>query len=435
MILIYTKHSTTRLQYVFQLIFNQLLGLSFEITHDLKTFQNSPLPKFTYTAHPIQNTLFFKVTGLLFEKQISRQVFDVKKHHHLPAFYFHNDDRAVLPFDIFALIFYLVSRYEEYTTTEKDEHGRFSAKQSLAYQYGFLHQPLVNEWVIELKYILKRYFPQLEFREPTYQFTPTYDIDYAWSYLNKGFLRTIGAYSKSILKGGKDLKQRLSVQLGKEEDPYFTFDYLDELHTRYELQPLYFFLVGQFGKYDKNISIQNQAFQKLIQQTAEQYEVGIHPSYQSNTDFKILKKELRSLELVTRNLIESSRQHFLKLEFPKTYQNLIKLGVKSDYSMGYASDVGFRASIAQPFYWFDLSKNETTDLWIVPFQLMDVTLKNYLKLSPEQAIIKAKQIIENTKAVNGHLITLFHNNSFCEQEGWEGWKAVYEQILEMGRID
>ena len=60
---------------------------------------------------------------------------------------------------------------------------------------------------------------------------------------------------------------------------------------------------------------------------------------------------------------------------------------------------------------------------------MEVTLKNYLKLPPEKAIEVTNTIIENTKSVDGHLITLFHNNSFCGQEGWENWREVYESIL------
>ena len=64
---------------------------------------------------------------------------------------------------------------------------------------------------------------------------------------------------------------------------------------------------------------------------------------------------------------------------------------------------------------------------------MDVTLKDYLKLSAEEAIEATNLVIENTKKVDGQLMTLFHNNSLCEQEGWEGWREVYESILEKAR--
>ena len=125
-----------------------------------------------------------------------------------------------------------------------------------------------------------------------------------------------------------------------------------------------------------------------------------------------------------------SRQHFLKLETPKTYQNLIKAGIKEDYTMGYATEIGFRASIASPYFWYDLENEKATNLLITPFQVMDVTLKNYLKLSPEKALEEIQTLIQNTKAVNGTFSTLWHNSSFDDKE-WKGWREMY---LEMIRI-
>ncbi len=124
--------------------------------------------------------------------------------------------------------------------------------------------------------------------------------------------------------------------------------------------------------------------------------------------------------------IKISRQHYLKLEFPTTYQRLLQIGIEADYTMGYAEQVGFRASIATPFFWFDLSKNEATRLRVFPFQVMDITLKNYLQLQPEEAIALTRELFEATKSVNGHFISLWHNNSLCEQEGWQGWRKVME---------
>ena len=125
-----------------------------------------------------------------------------------------------------------------------------------------------------------------------------------------------------------------------------------------------------------------------------------------------------------------SRQHFLKLTFPNTYRHLIQVGIQSDYTMGYADNIGFRAGIATPFYWYDLENEAMTNLKIYPFQVMEVTLKEYLKLSPEEAIVYVKPLIEATKAVGGTFTTLWHNSTLSETEGYEGWRRVYEAILE-----
>ena len=67
---------------------------------------------------------------------------------------------------------------------------------------------------------------------------------------------------------------------------------------------------------------------------------------------------------------------------------------------------------------------------IYPFQVMEVTLKEYLKLSPEAAKIHIQQLIATTKSVNGVFCSLWHNSSFSELEGWNDWENVYVDMLE-----
>ena len=71
-------------------------------------------------------------------------------------------------------------------------------------------------------------------------------------------------------------------------------------------------------------------------------------------DIEILKKEKMRLENIINTPVTFSRQHFLRLSIPETYQNLIDLDIEEDYTMGYAKYAGFRASTCTPFYFFDL---------------------------------------------------------------------------------
>jgi hypothetical protein len=98
--------------------------------------------------------------------------------------------------------------------------------------------------------------------------------------------------------------------------------------------------------------------------------------------------------------------------------------------MGFSDDVGFRAGTSQSFFWFDLSKNESTQLKIFPFAAMDVTLKNYLKLSPEAAIETLENLKNEVQKVNGTFTTLWHNSSLSESDDWKNWRNVYEKIVE-----
>jgi hypothetical protein len=54
---------------------------------------------------------------------------------------------------------------------------------------------------------------------------------------------------------------------------------------------------------------------------------------------------------------------------PETFRHLLDTGIQEDFSMGYGSINGFRASVASPFYWYDLEKEQTTYLLLYPFLL------------------------------------------------------------------
>jgi hypothetical protein len=60
---------------------------------------------------------------------------------------------------------------------------------------------------------------------------------------------------------------------------------------------------------------------------------------------------------------------------------------------------------------------------------MDVTLKNYKKLSVEESKREIQNMINVTKSYGGDFYSIWHNNSLCEEDDWEGWREVYEFLL------
>ena len=125
-----------------------------------------------------------------------------------------------------------------------------------------------------------------------------------------------------------------------------------------------------------------------------------------------------------------SRQHFLKLTLPETYRNLIDLDITDDYTMGYASQVGFRASICTPFNFYDLDMELETKLKVHSFAFMEGTLKYHMKVGPEEAMQKIKPLIDDVKSVNGVFMSLWHNDTLNNQKLWAGWRAVYINMVE-----
>ncbi len=132
--------------------------------------------------------------------------------------------------------------------------------------------------------------------------------------------------------------------------------------------------------------------------------------------------------------IVKSRQHFLRLSLPETYQNLADLDITDDFTLGYAQQPGFRAGIANSFLFYDLDHDMPTNLRIHPFTVMDGTLRDYMLLTPQQATEQIKSLIRTVKSVDGTFISLWHNESLSDQKRWTGWKDVYLQLVQEATI-
>src|SRR5688572_23143306 len=225
MLLIYTKASSPRLTYTFDFIFREIIGIDYKLTHNQNEFALSQLPKFSYGEAPVRNEIFIFSSGLLFEKGLREQDISVFDWENSKAF-FATHHKYEFPFDPFAASFYLVSRYEEYLPHLRDSHDRFDTTESLAYQKNFLGKPLVNIYAYMIRDLLVSRYPYLKFPERKYRYISTIDIDNAWAFLQKGFMRTAGAYARSLVKLDiDDLTERTKVLTRLSKDPYDTYDY------------------------------------------------------------------------------------------------------------------------------------------------------------------------------------------------------------------
>jgi len=431
MLVIYTPQVTNRIRYVFDLFFKEQMQLPYRLTSSMDEFRVADGAKVVYDSRPQEGCLCFGAVYLLFQRGVSKQDLTVTEYDYLKIFFQVEGDEFALPFDPFAAAFYLVSRYEEYLPHANDKYDRFPPEESFAYRNNFLHIPVVNHYMRLVQLKIQEHYPDLKFNTGKFRFKPTFDIDSAFNYRGKGPFRNFGGLMRSILQVDfGEAGDRIKVLMGRKQDPYDTYDYLIDLHEKNDYKPVFFFLLGDYGEYDKSISVNVNEFQSLIKSIADKAEVGIHPSYASNSDTKRLRQEIGRMNRILKREVRISRQHFLKLKFPNTYQNLIDQDIEEDYTIGYAALPGFRASICSSFYFYDLTRENKTLLKLYPFAFMDATLNYYLKLKPHEALEAVKPLIDEVKEANGLLISLWHNNSFSEEEEWVGWRHMYEQMLE-----
>ena len=429
MLLIYSPSSSSRLRYILDVIFQDFLGIEYDFTKDSDKFLFHSGPKLNYSEAAFGNELFIYSTRLLFEKGIRDQQISVIDWQDTKAF-FATHPKYHLPFDIFAASFYLLTRYEEYLPHRRDVHGRFDVRDSLAFQKGFLHKPVVDIYTLKLKELILSAYPEIKFPQRSFRFLSTIDIDNAWAYKEKGLLRTVGALLRSLVKFEfKELNERVMVLLSIKKDPFDTYDHLHSIQQRFGFKSIYFFLLGDYGENDKNVSTSRKKFQALINSIADYNPVGIHPSYASNTLTSRIKLEQSRLQKIIKSNVSKSRQHFLKLEFPETYRNLIDCDITDDYTMGFAAEPGFRAGTSNTFRYYDLEMERMTPLRIHPFVVMDATLNFYKKIDASESMSFIGPLLKEVKKVNGTFTILWHNESLSEKKPWERWKNVYEEIV------
>ena len=159
MLLIYSENTSTRLQYTCKFIFEELLQTSFSLTLHKESFDAHDGPKINYSNKKIAEAYHIRPSGILFEEGIKVQnIQSSGDGENAVLFKTENADHA---FDIFAAVFYLISRYEEYLPHTEDMYGRYAHENSIAFKSGFLNIPLVNIWINEFRKALQAFLMSL----------------------------------------------------------------------------------------------------------------------------------------------------------------------------------------------------------------------------------------------------------------------------------
>ena len=428
MLLVYTHKITPRLKYTFKHICKRILGLEVKFTSKVEDFIAHDSLKMSYTKQPLSNELFVRSHSLLFEQGLSDLDINVQSWDNTKGFFLAGE-RSDLPYDIFAASFYLLSRYEEYLPHVKDEYGRFMAKESIAFTNRFLNQPVVDIWAYKLRDVLQQKFPEYKFHERYYEVSPVIDVPMAYYFRQKGLLRTIGGSLSDIGRFKlKQFYQRYSVLMGFKRDPYDTFKWIITKQKQFKKKFMVLFLLGDYSTYDKNINTNKKEFISLIKSVADYCDIGIKASYFALDDLSILKKEKLKIEVITNKVLEAVRNSFSKLNLPTSYRNFVELEIHQDYSMGYVDTLGFRAGTCTPFQFYDLDYEVQTPLQINPYHCMDFALIKYQSLLDKTEHLQ--KLIDEIKAVNGTFTPIFHNYTFSDSERWEGFRSLFNSILE-----
>lgn len=429
MLLIYVVRIGPRLDYVFKHICGRILGLEFEFTTNLEHFIAHTGPKMSYGRTRLGNELFVQSHDILFSQGLEDWEIHVRPWDTSVGF-FATGENGIMPFDIFAASFYLLSRYEEYLPHVKDDLGRFPHTESLAWKHGFLDQPVVDLWAYRFWEHLKSVFPELKRTKRKGKNIIAIESKRPFEFLNRGFSRTVIGFLSDLykLRFGR-LVWRTQVLLGLRKDPYDTFKWIVKLSKSSKAQVILFFLLGEGYTFRETLKTTRQRYVNLIKFVADYLEVGVILSYHWLSDLSQLIVEKQQLESYTHRAVDSSFNDRQRVKLPEVYRNLVEAEISKDYSMYYFNQFGFRGGTCTPFLFYDLEYEVKT-----PLELMPVVGKTLALHGKASATIEKTfgAIYNKVKALDGHFIMVFSNRDFEPTKHNKIWRYLFSEKLIKG---
>ncbi|MCX2494194.1 hypothetical protein OQX63_11975 [Pedobacter sp. PF22-3] len=415
-LIIFSNILTPRIKYIFNFIFKDILKAEVEFTGNSQYFLQSEHIKISYGDEALGEEIFFKSTPLLFSnkleeikpKTISFGEYQVP----FPV------DRSALPFDIFAASFFMISRYEEYLH-QRNMEGAFKASKSYQHKWRLLHKPIIDEWALILKSIIKKKHPNFKFQEKKFQHQPTIHFSML-THFPEGFLnRAKFIFSAAFKKENNYMKAKFDRATGVGINNEEVLEQVEEIFASKKSNPLYFIdfpdVPMDYIRTDR------------ISKTLNNQSVGLlRPCASNKQKMTEIKEELVKLKKIHPNLIKLTSQQLDTLKFPICYLNILNSGITSDYSMGYENVMGFRAGTCTPFNWYDLQLEKVTPLVVNSYCLTDHILQF---LTREEATKEIHQYIDAVKVVNGTFYSSWNLKSLSDYPKYKKLKSLFEEML------
>lgn len=352
-----------------------------------------------------------------------------------------NDSGALINYDILGLTYWMLNRIEEIKSTELDNHGRFPATSSHAFNHGYLERPIVDEWLFVLGQVIQRVWPSIEIKKHHFNMKVSHDVDSTSLYSFKPWKTIIRIMAGHLLKrcNFKAFLQAPFIKLTTTKqlhnmDPHNTFDWLMDLSEKHGLTSAFYFMCGRTDKTkDADYEVDNKIIINLMRKIyLRGHEIGLHPSYDTYNKPLLLKQEadrLRSiLSSLNINFEIGGRMHFLRWEQPTTLQAWEDAGLTYDSTLCYADMPGFRCGTCFEYPAFNHLTQRILNLRIRPLIVMECTIidERYLNLGysqeAENMFIDLKL---KCKKVGGSFTMLWHNSNFTSEKDFN----LYEKVL------
>jgi hypothetical protein len=346
---------------------------------------------------------------------------------------------AHLSLDVVGSIFFMLSRYEEVSRTDRDQYGRFPAAASLAVQRGFLQRPIVDEYIEVLWAALRAVWPGLARRPAAGRMRVSCDVDEPYErWIRNPWLLAQGVAGALLRKRSPAgavarLKNAWCSRHGDYRfDPHWTFPwYMGQLECNGCQGTFYFIATPGRTRYDCRYALEEPRMQALLQTiSARGHEIGLHGSFKTFRDGALVARERQRLIAACRQAgadaqVTGNRQHYLRWDAGQTADHLDAAGFHYDASGGFPYDPGFRYGTTREFPMWSWIKQGPLRLRQRPLMLMENAVLSGADGAQPDATLEAMTRLKRAALRYGDFNLLWHNSRFTEP----GDAVLFRQIL------
>lgn len=415
-LIIFSNILTPRIKYIFNFIFKDILKTEVEFTGNSQYFLQCDQVKISYGEQPVGDELFFKSTALLFSNKLEEiKLKTISFGGYQAPFPVEN---SALPFDVFAAAFFMVSRYEEYLHQKKTEE-EFKPAKSLQHKWRVLDKPVIDEWALMVKSIIKKKYPSFKFHEKKFRQQPTVHFNMLPS-VPKGFInQTRFVFSALFKKENNYLSAKFDRLTGVGINNEQVLEEVNKIVVAKKNIPLYF--VG-FPEVPMDYIKINGVAKNLADRSLGLF----RPCASDKQKMAEIKEGLVKLKKIHPVAIPLTSQQLEVLKFPICYLNILNSGITADYSMGYNNVPGFRAGTCTPFNWYDLQLEKVTPLVVNSYCLTDYILQY---LATQSATKNLHQYIDAVKVVNGAFYSSWSLKSLSDHPKYRKLRSLFVEML------
>lgn len=334
---------------------------------------------------------------------------------------------ARLELDIFGSVFFMLSRYEEAVSKQRDRHDRFPGIASVAYREGFLDRPIVDEYVEILWSAMTRLWPGLVRRRREYRTVISCDVDYPYHPGAISFQRMARTTASRLIRS-RNLAGMFTPALNYlsgrggdlRNDPYyFMVDWIMDVNEKAGNIVAFNFIPEITDPvFDDTCQITDPAVEDMLKRIDRRgHQIGIHPGYRTYQSIESTVSGLQRLRKVLDHAqivqsVTGGRTHYLRWS-TKTPGVWNAAGLRYDSTLGYADRAGFRCGTCHGYPMFDLHQRQPLEIIQRPLICMDCSVTSYMGYGFTDAALRQMDKLKSAvQKVRGNFSLLWHNSNF-----------------------